>query len=324
MNRDHALLAALADGDWHSGQVLADELGVSRTAVWKRLRKLEAMGLHMRRVPRRGCRLEQPLELLDEQAIRSQMSPAQSSMLAQLQVCMRIDSTNQRLLESSSAPALCFAEYQTAGRGRRGREWSAAFGGSLCFSLAWQFSGQPAALTGLSLAVGVVLAEALQVLGARDIGLKWPNDLYWDTRKLGGILIEHRGEAGGDWRSVIGVGINLDLGEAVRKQIEQPVCDLHEIYARLGTPMPSRNHIAAVLADALMDAMARYQTHGFNIFRPAYATFDVAAGHDVCLVQDSGMTWGTAVGVDTDGALLVEYEGGKHRYIAGDISLRLS
>lgn len=324
MDRDLALIRALADGQWHSGEALAQQLGVSRTAVWKRLCKLEALGLASERVPRRGCRLRQPIELLDAAVILAELAPEQARSLRSLEVLARTDSTNQRLLETQAIPALCFAESQTAGRGRRGRAWQAPFGGALCFSLAWQFSGQPAALTGLSLAVGVALAEALQVLGARNVGLKWPNDLYWDGRKLAGILIEHSGEAGGPWRSVIGVGVNWALDAAARKGIDQPVCDLAEVFAAQDMPMPARNHVAAVLADALIDAMQRYQQHGFNVFRAAWATYDLAAGQPICLIGDGSIVKGIAAGVDTDGALLIEHEGECRRYIAGDLSLRWS
>ena len=127
------------------------------------------------------------------------------------------------------------AEWQTAGRGRRGKAWTAVAGGSLTFSLGWRYEQGAGFLAGLSLAVGVAVVKALEAEGLAGVELKWPNDLVHRHLKVGGILVELNGDALGPSTVVVGVGLNVRLPAEVRRNIEQPVSDLTTVAGR-GAP----------------------------------------------------------------------------------------
>ena len=318
------LIRTLADGQWHSGETLARALGVSRTAVWKRLRELESLGLELHKLTGRGYRLARPLELLEAPRIERELAPARLARLEALDVLPFTDSTNRVLIEGRAQRALCFAEHQSAGRGRRGRSWVSPFGANLYFSAVWSFATEPAALAGLSLAVGVGLASLLRDLGCKDHGLKWPNDLYWRGQKFGGVLIEHRGEAGGPWRVVVGVGLNLAMSERQAQAVGQPWTSLAGIYAAQSAAMPGRNQLAGRCADALLAVLERFAAEGFAPFRKAWAEFDLAQDERVRIEDGGRVQEGRACGIDGDGALLVQIAGERRRFVSGEISLRLA
>lgn len=315
-DRNQQLIQCLADGEWHSGESLASLLEVSRAAVWKRLQALDELGLELESRHGKGYRLARPLELLDAAAIQQAMEKS----LASLEVFPSIDSTSAWLMEQNAAPAAALAEHQSAGRGRRGREWVSPFGANLYFSVAWRFDAMPPQLPALSLAVGVALAETLHLPG---IGLKWPNDLLWQGRKLAGVLIEHRGEAAGPCRIVIGVGLNLSMTAEQGGGIDQDWVSLEEVAAASDRPMPARNQLAATLLDALLKTLEQFGATGFDSFQQRWATLDVARNQAVRLEQDKGTVEGVAQGVDRNGALLVQVRGERQRYFSGEISLRV-
>jgi len=240
---------------------------------------------------------------------------------------LRTDSTNQRLLEADSAndPQMLFAEMQSAGRGRRGRVWQSPFGANLYGSLAWSFASWPPQLGTLPLAVGVACARAMRTLGIADVRLKWPNDLRIGAAKLGGILIEHRGEAGGACRVVIGIGLNISMTQQQAGALDQAWTSLAQCSAAAGIPTPARNHVASVLVDALIAALLQFETSGFSTFLEDWNALDAAAGQAVRVTTGAAdAIEGIARGIDTDGALIVEYAGKKHRLHAGEVSLRIT
>ncbi|PPE71949.1 biotin--[acetyl-CoA-carboxylase] ligase [Solimonas fluminis] len=307
------LVDALADGEWHSGEDLAAAEGISRAALAKRIEKLRDWGLDVEARQGLGYRLPQPLERLRPERIGAKLA---------FEVLTATDSTNTRLLESDPArdPQALLAEYQTAGRGRRGREWRSPFAANLYLSLAWSFPSWPATLSALPLAVGVICAQALQAQGAADIGLKWPNDLYARGRKLGGILIEHRGEAGGNCRVVIGIGINVSMSLQQAEGIAQPWIPLAELTAA----PPSRNGLAAALLQRLAEGIARFEAQGFGAFAAEWAALDLANGRPVRVLQGEREYEGIGRGVDAQGALIVEALGQYQTLHSGEISLRLA
>ena len=208
------LLRALADGLPHSGEELAQSFGVTRAAVWKRVNQLADWGLDVVALPGVGYRLARPIDLLDAAALRSALVGRATVPLADVEVLTEIDSTNRRLVgrrPPAGAANVCVAEFQHAGRGRRGRVWRTPLAGGLCLSVGWQFEDMPSDLTALTLAVGVVVRRALARIAHIDVALKWPNDLVWDSRKLGGILLELAAEAQGGCHVVAGIGLNVSL-----------------------------------------------------------------------------------------------------------------
>lgn len=318
MDRNQQLIQGLADGLWHSGESLARLLGVSRAAVWKRLQGLEELGLEVESRHGKGYRFRQSLELLHLEAIRQGLTA--ESRLQDLRLMPSIDSTNTWLMQQDSAPAAVFAEYQRAGRGRRGRNWVSPFGANLYFSLAWRFDAIPPQLPALSLAIGVVLAETL---GLGGIGLKWPNDLLWQGRKLAGILIEHRGEAAGPCRVVIGVGLNHSMTARQGVAVEQDWVSLEEVCGMEGRALPGRNELAGRLLNALLDGLEQFAGTGFDGFHDRWSAYDVSRNKPVRLLQDKADVQGVAQGVDRNGALLVQVRGERQRFFSGEISLRV-
>jgi len=319
----------LCDGRWHSGEALAQSLGISRAAVWKRLQGLKSWGLPLHSVQGRGYRLPQAFVLLDAEAIRARLAPATQTQLANIDIFPVIDSTNAWLMAqapSQKRAHLCLAEFQSAGRGRRGRQWQSPFGANLYFSLAWRFDETPSQLGALSLAVGVAIAETLGALGAEEIGVKWPNDLLWRGRKLAGILLEHRGEGAGPARVVIGIGLNHAMTPEQAQSmggIDQPWTSLQEVMQANQLKLPDRNLLAAKLCDTLTRALEQFADSGFAGFTDRWSARDLARGTPVALEHDGQMIKGVAQGVDSDGALLLEIDGRQQRFLSGDLSLRL-
>jgi BirA family biotin operon repressor/biotin-[acetyl-CoA-carboxylase] ligase len=320
------LLVLLASGEVRSGEALAGRLGITRAAVWKQIGALRKLGVEIEAVPGQGYRLARPFELLDARAIEAQLSDRAHAQLASLEVLRSVDSTNARLLAAAPPPAgraaLCFAEYQTSGRGRRGRSWVAPLGAGLCMSVAWRFVTPPPQLGALGLAIGVGAAHALHALGYGDVQLKWPNDLVARGAKLGGILTELQGEMDGPAHVVVGIGVNVDLPAAARQAIaaagNPQVTDLRE----LGGAAPARNELAAAIASALIETLARFELAGFAAFRAAWSALDVLAGEEVVVRSGERTQSGRACGVDQDGALMLEHEGRVQRLVAGEASLR--
>lgn len=324
MSKQDQLLELLADGGVHSGEALAARLGVSRAAVWKQLQRLGELGLEISARHGQGYRLSKPLELLDVDLLRARLGDELCRHIAAVEIYRSIDSTNRYLMEvppdSLATPGrLCLAEHQSAGRGRRGRRWQSPFGASIYLSLRWQFAETPAQLPALALAAGVAVAQVLEAVGLEAVGLKWPNDLYWQGRKLGGILLEMRGEAGGASEVVIGLGLNVSMPDSAGREIDQLWVDLDQA---LGPARPHRAELAADLAGALCRVALRFSREGFAAFIADYEQRDILAGHEVRLEQSGRILQGTALGIDADGALRLQVDGEARRVVSGDVSLR--
>jgi BirA family biotin operon repressor/biotin-[acetyl-CoA-carboxylase] ligase len=315
------LLRTLADGGWHSGEALAREAGITRAGLSKRLQKLMQWGLEIETQPGRGCHLVHPLELLDADLVRGGLPPALQGRV-KVEVLAGTDSTNTRLLEADPAddPHALLAEHQSAGRGRHGRSWHSPFGTNLYLSLAWTFPQWPAALTALPLATGVATAGALEELRLPDLRLKWPNDLWCGKSKLGGILIDQRGEAGGACRVVVGLGLNVAMRSATTAHIGQPWTTLAE---QLGTA-PSRNALAARILARWVEMLERFAYEGFAPFEPAFRALDLLRNRAVTLNLPEGEFAGVARGVDDSGALLVDAGETRRRILSGDVNLRVT
>ena len=300
-----ALLQALATGVPVSGAMLATQLGISRAAVWKQIEQLRARGLPVAARAGQGYALPYPLELLDAAAIRAAAAPG-----ALIEVHAALDSTSSELLrraEQAADQTFVFAELQSAGRGRRGRVWLAPPALNLTFSVLKRFERGFAALSGLSLAIGVAMAETLATAGVPRLALKWPNDLQADGRKLGGILIELGGEFLGPCHAVIGVGINLRLPPALAAAAGQPVTDLAALCG--GTP-PARNDLAARLTVALARALEQFAAHGFAPFAARYAALDALRDRALTVSGHGDTFAAVGAGVDARGALRVRRDSG--------------
>jgi BirA family biotin operon repressor/biotin-[acetyl-CoA-carboxylase] ligase len=323
-----ALLGLLADGRLHSGEELAAGLGVSRAAIWKGIERLRSLGIEVSAAARRGYQLGAALELLDAARIRQELAAQNAAVLRGLELSFEVDSTNTRLLEATP-PACgeadaCLCEVQHAGRGRRGRLWVAPFGASLAMSIAWVFRETARDLPALSLAVGVALTRALARSGAKDMRLKWPNDVWCNDRKVGGVLIELRAEAGGPAHVVIGIGLNIALSATARGAIDAAGSGVEPAaVADVCHELPSRNRLAGAILDELLTMLPQFERAGFSAFRDSWSAVDALQDRQVRVQMAVGSMVGRARGVDTDGALCVDVDGVSRRFVSGEVSLRL-
>jgi BirA family biotin operon repressor/biotin-[acetyl-CoA-carboxylase] ligase len=317
------LLRQLADGEFHSGEVLARQLGVSRTAVWKQLAGLEALGVRLESVRGRGYRIPGGLDLLDEAAVRAGLAATPAALLESLELPDSVDSTNAVLLRAApAAPGrarVCAAERQTSGRGRRGRVWTSPFARNLYLSVAWTFTEGAAALEGLSLAAGVAVADALADLAVPPVALKWPNDILGDGRKLGGILVEMSGEADGPCRAVIGLGLNVSMADTGSQGIEQPWTDL---CGHAGGVPPRRSVLLAAILNRLLPLLESFAATGFAPWQARWMALDAFGGKPVQVSSGASVIAGTARGVDERGALQLETTTGVRSIHGGEVSLR--
>jgi BirA family biotin operon repressor/biotin-[acetyl-CoA-carboxylase] ligase len=318
--------AALGDGEFHSGEALAEAAGVTRSAVWKSIETLRELGLRIDAVTHRGYRLAQPAEALDAARIAGALDPALRPALRRLDVEWSLPSTNVALLEREPPPPgaceVLLVEHQSAGRGRRGRSWLAPLGGSLCLSIGASFDPLPRELSSLSLAIGVCTRRALAARGGRGLQLKWPNDLVTEAGKTGGILIDLRAESGGPAYVVVGVGLNLRLDDAARAAVAatgNAAVDLES----LGVDPRERNAVAAALVGELLRGLAEFARHGFAPFAAEWGEADALRDRPVRVVAGAAELLGIARGIDASGALQIELPDGRSQsVVAGEVSVR--
>lgn len=324
MSLRYEALKILSDGAFHSGVELGARLGVTRTAVWKHIRALGELGLDIYAVGGKGYRLAQPLEWLDAETIHAAVADDVRPLLRAIEVHTRLDSTNTHLVKQAASGLAsghaCLAEYQDAGRGRRGRNWISPFGANIYFSLLWRFTLDPAQMSGLGLAVGVGIVRALQAAGLDGLTLKWPNDILCNGRKLAGTLLEMSGESFGTCNVVIGIGLNCRMPERAGTGIDQPWTDVESALGRSA----SRNALAAHLLTHCVRVLHAFQHAGLAPFLTEWQQYDAARGKTVSLRLPTEIITGTAAGIDPSGALLLTRNGTTQRYLAGEISLRLA
>lgn len=320
------ILPLLSSGEFLSGQLIADTLGVSRTAVWKQLKKLEDLGLAIESVKGRGYRIPGGLELLDEAQIKTGLTAQSETLLSHIVVDEITDSTNaealRRVAQGAGSGVVCTAEQQSSGRGRRGRSWVSPFARNVYVSLIGEFTQGAAALEGMSLAVGVGVARALESCGISGVQLKWPNDILYEGTKLGGILLEMVGDAAGSCQLAIGVGLNVAMPVDAAQSIGQDWTDVRSIADARGIVCPGRNDLLSALLNELLPLIADFEGEGFAPWRQSWEALDAHAGKQVILSSGNGQMAGVARGVNERGALQLETSLGIQSIFGGEISLR--
>jgi BirA family biotin operon repressor/biotin-[acetyl-CoA-carboxylase] ligase len=320
----YELIKILSDGDFHSGELIGSALGVSRTAVWKKIAGLEKYGLEVESVKGKGYRLVDgnSLSLLDRAAIQTVLSDSSSASLFDIEIHQTIESTNTHLMQQMAgglvSGRVCLAEMQTAGRGRRGRPWVSPYGGSVYMSVTQAFQRGAVSTEGLSLAVGVLVADALATFGVADIQLKWPNDIYWQGKKLAGILLELVGDAAGECAVVVGLGLNVSLPRSASDEIDQAWIDLQSIV----NAKVSRNELVSQLLNSLLPALSNYETDRFESYLHRWAELDFLKGSQVSASTGDSAVVGVAKGVNERGALVIETPLGSQIINGGEVSVR--
>ncbi|MEX0732206.1 MAG: bifunctional biotin--[acetyl-CoA-carboxylase] ligase/biotin operon repressor BirA [Aquisalimonadaceae bacterium] len=323
MGRLNSLLRLLADGRQHSGQTLGESLGVSRAAVWKLVARLRDLGVDIQSGAGAGYHLPRPVILLNAEDIHRGLTGDARGRFDAVDVALTVGSTNQELLaiaDTVHRPRALLAETQSAGRGRRGREWYSPFGASLYLSVLWPFEELGHGLSGLSLVAGLAVADAIERTTGIAAGLKWPNDIVYQDRKLAGILVELIGEPQGPCKVVIGIGINCELPPTAGAAIDQPWVDL----ASLGTSSPDRSALAAAILNRCCEMLPEFADSGFAAFRERWGERDSLKGREVRLLAGSQVHGGTVHGVDDGGALLMDDSHGIVSWVSGEVSVRLS
>ncbi len=315
--KEHAIklsiLNTLCDGHFHSGEGLGEQLGISRAAVSKHVKGIQSWGVDVFSVQGKGYKLAEPMQLFNQELL-------QSLVTAPLELIPVIDSTNQHLLDRINvleSGTVCLAEYQSKGRGRRGREWVSPFGCNLYLSMYWRLEAGMAGAMGLSLVVGVAIVEALEKLGISGIKLKWPNDLYHHDKKLAGILVEMSGQAGSAAHLVIGMGMNLAMPSNTQG-ITQPWACLSDVTEQT----VDRNQLAATLINTLQDALTDYEMTGMHGFVERWNRLDNFLDREIRLIMGHREVVGISRGINEQGAVLIETSNGLETYIGGEISLR--
>jgi BirA family biotin operon repressor/biotin-[acetyl-CoA-carboxylase] ligase len=312
-------LRLLADGEFHSGEALGTQLGISRAAVWNAIKEAQELGVVIHSVHGKGYRLSSAIDFLDSARITQALkNSAQDFKLELLETTASTNSDLMKRAAENAPQGTCIVtELQQAGRGRRGKAWVSSLGSGLTFSLLWRFSQGAVALGGLSLAVGVALVRALSEVGVTQLELKWPNDVLHANKKLAGTLIELQGEMLGPTAAVIGIGLNIKLPGEIKANIDQPVADLAD------TSAPPRNELLAVLLRHLYDVLTEFEQQGFAALREEWQKHHAYHGKPVQLTLPNGSTTtGIVNGIDTDGALLVDVNGQVQRFSTAEISLR--
>ncbi|MFN1584634.1 bifunctional biotin--[acetyl-CoA-carboxylase] ligase/biotin operon repressor BirA [Vibrio rotiferianus] len=320
MRKEHSaklhILKALSDGDFHSGEALGQELGISRAAIAKHIKGLNDWGVDIYRIQGRGYQLAYPLQLLDEVKLQAKLS-------SQIELISVIDSTNQYLLErvsESEKGRVCLAEYQAKGRGRRGRQWVSPFGTNLYLSMYWRLDAGMAAAMGLSLVVGIAAVEAIESMGIQGVKLKWPNDIYYQDKKLAGILVEMSGQAGGAAHLVIGMGLNIGMPD-LQPDIDQPWTTLNQVSDGIAI---DRTQLAINLIEHWKTTLEEYEMTGLAGFVERWNRLDNFIGRPVKLLMGPREVHGVVKGIDQQGGVVLETDNGLETYIGGEISLRKS
>ncbi|MCK8047302.1 bifunctional biotin--[acetyl-CoA-carboxylase] ligase/biotin operon repressor BirA [Shewanella sp. 1CM18E] len=311
--RKREILTELATGTFVSGEALATQLGVSRTAVSNHISGLEEYGVDIYSVKGKGYRLNGPISLVNEAELKQQISSR----------CFYFDeipSTNAFILKHAEdlvSGDICVAEYQSAGRGRRGRVWVSPYGCHLYFSMYWQFPQGMAQAMGLSLVVACSIVTVLEKLGVKEVGVKWPNDIYLESKKLAGVLIEMNGQTDSECNLVIGIGLNMAMGEQHAAQIDQPWSDLTGQQT-----MPDKTELLVLLQKQLHQDLTLFQGSGLTAFTGRWAAADLFEGQAVKLLMGQDEVHGICRGIDDQGAILLETDAGVQSFIGGEISLR--
>lgn len=317
-----AILNALNQGGFISGQLLGEQLGISRAAVSKHMQSLQEMGLDIFKVSGKGYSLNNNVGLLEQTKIQQHYQNL-GAHTAQVEVQPIIDSTNSELMRRIAAKqalesgTVIVAEMQQAGRGRRGRVWQSPFGANLYYSYYWRLDDGLQAAMGMSIAVGLAVFDTLKALYKLEIQLKWPNDIYLNNEKLAGVLVELDGQPQGPCQLVIGIGINLQMPDSFSQHIDQAWTDLSQ-----HTKQIDKNQLVAYLTYYLEQRLAQYSQTGLNDMYQQWNSLNVFAGQYVELNTGHRSWGGICEGIDANGGIRIRQDGEVKSYYGGEISLR--
>ena len=314
---DLKILLKLSEVETLSGNVLADQLEISRTAVWKHINALKKQGFNIECLPRAGYRLLQPAQPLFADKIVTELKHLYPTQKIRLDVFSKITSTNDYVKQQGhQGTHICISEQQTMGRGRFERQWHSPFGDNLYLSIQKQLNLNFTQLSGLSLVISLAVLTGLERFGVLNsaFSIKWPNDILLEGKKLAGILIELAGEVGGQPRAVIGLGMNVNMVDA---DIDRSWHSLKNFCQR----DIDRNHLATVLIQSILEAVQKFEQHGFDAFYKQWQQYDAMKDKSITLNLYDKKIEGLCRGIDEQGNLLLQQNDGVlNKYQAGEAS----
>lgn len=316
MHKLHKILNILADGRFHSGEAIGKQLGITRSAVWQQLKQLQGQ-IQINSLPNKGYQIPGGLDLLTKEKIVASIDQRYVKAIIDIIILDSVDSTNKHL-EQLNPPSgtVCFAEHQTAGKGRIGRSWVTPYASQLAMSMVWDFVDGSRAMTGLSIAIGIALINSLSEYKLTDLKLKWPNDIYYQDKKIAGILTELKGDPNGPCRVIIGIGLNVSLNKSVIKDaIDQPWIDLESIL----NYKPDRNHLAGIMINSLTSMLFDFNTHGLASFKDKLSEIDLLHGKSIVIDMAGENIKGIGKGIDDLGRLCVETDDAMKTIISGTV-----
>lgn len=260
---------------------------------------------------------------LSKEKIFLNLSPASCRSLGEIICLDQVDSTNRWLLDQASRENVhhhvCIAQRQTSGVGRNGKSWCTGNSQNILMSVAHQFDMPAARLTGLSLAVGIAIVNALESLGVKQLSLKWPNDVYLSGSKLAGILIQSQGSVDDGQCVIVGIGLNISIDAEARKVINQPIAEL----SQLGFNVDQRERIIAAIIDELFIAFERFSNTGLDEYRQRWDQLDHLKGQRVMLTQGNEVITGHYLGINSQGAVRLALQNHQIKeYYVGELSIR--
>ncbi len=290
----------LNDGSFHDGTSLGNKLNITRAAIWKLIKKLEDYGVEIESVKGKGYRLIEPLILFKKSKIKQHTKEKFS-----IEIFETITSTMDYFKESHDHKnvKVCLAELQTAGRGRFNRKWHTPFAQNLALSVCYPFAKDISQLAGLSIIVGISICQSLKVYQLSErLKLKWPNDIIYDDKKLGGVLIEIEGETNGWCNAIIGIGLNANLQNCSSQMIPQPWTSLRTITGKY----IDRNFLCGTLIKNLLNNLEKFAKEGLSPFMPTWKTYDYLYGKKITIENFNKKLTGIAQGINTNGHLLLQ------------------
>lgn len=319
------VLTQLDNREYCSGQRLAKRFNVTRATIHNCIVKIEALGISIERVRGLGYRLAQPLDLLNPEDIKSKLALPVGSKLSDFQCLQEVDSTNRYATDLALPPAGKFsavlAELQSLGKGRRGRPWISPYAANIYLSVLWPLQRPMHEAGRLSPMIAISMLLALEELGITGLGVKWPNDIYSEEKKLAGLLIECSGEINGGCRMVVGIGVNVLMSQIDNIEIDQQWTDIKSCTQDWQF---TRNDVAAAMINNVSSMLDQFENDTFNNLADAWSRWDVMKNKAVDLHSAHSIKSGIARGIDMSGCLLLETSNGIEKISAGDVSLRAS
>jgi BirA family biotin operon repressor/biotin-[acetyl-CoA-carboxylase] ligase len=307
----------LSDLNYHDGNNIGNKLGITRSAVWKNIKKLENYGIEIDSLKTRGYILKDPLILLDEEKIKSEID----DQYINLEIFETLGSTNDYIKASKAKEKIniCIAEHLSNARGRMGRKWHAPFGQNIYLSYGYYFKKDLAALSGLSLIISLALIKACNILNLKEkLSVKWPNDLVYQGRKIAGILIEILAEANGSSYVIIGIGLNVNMKSDQNEDITQDWTSLVNLKGRY----IDRNELSVSIINELSKYLYKFNQVGLEGFTEEWMGVDALFNQKIKILSGDLEIQGIAKSINNYGNLIVQLENGELKtYSSGDATI---